>query len=273
MKKFVLLCIGFLLVFSLSGCGGSLVDLNTPKSEQLSSKYDFYGDSMNNIRSTMGITPEQADEVFILLADNGLDGKVTSIIKNEQSGEPYYNVNWTGNTYRVFLSDGAVSKIEDSKTSKVIYPAPESSGPESSSAESETASTLEKAVDDAISAARAEKVKVEIVENFGTESKEDRNIEIYLSGKDNVSKKLIRSGMLIQANDILKALQPRSDIAQVCLFWSFPLTDSYGNTSEQNVMKILVKKDTLDKINFENFDWNKYPEIADDYYENAALSK
>ena len=33
-----------------SACGGALVDLDTPKSEELTAQYDFYPDAMNTIR-------------------------------------------------------------------------------------------------------------------------------------------------------------------------------------------------------------------------------
>lgn len=270
MKKLVLSCVGVLLAFSLSGCG-ALVDTDTPKSSELSSQYDFYSDSANELRSTMGITPEQADEVFILLAEHGLNSEINSVSKNQKDGGDYFSVNWSGNTFTVYLSDGTVSKIEDSREGgKVVYPVSVSSESESSEPESEAPATLEEAIDSAISEARAEKGSVNVIDNGETENK---NVEIHLVGKDNLSVNMIRSGMLIQANDILKALQSRTDISEIGLFWTFPLIDSYGNSSSQTVMKVFLKKETLDKINFDNFDWNKFPEIADDYYEHAALSE
>ena len=66
MKKVLSLVLAVALAASLSACGGVLVDLDTPKSEELTAQYDFYPDAMNIIRADMKITPEQADEVFIL---------------------------------------------------------------------------------------------------------------------------------------------------------------------------------------------------------------
>ena len=83
MKKLLSLILVAALVLSLAGCGDVLVDLETPKSAELSAKYDFYSDSMNTIRNRMGITPEQADEVFLALIDSGLDGKVTLVTKKD----------------------------------------------------------------------------------------------------------------------------------------------------------------------------------------------
>ena len=82
MKRFLSLCLAACLALSLAGCGGGLVDLDTPKSKELSAQYDYYADSMNTIRADMKITPEQADEVFIILVSCGLDEKITSIYEN-----------------------------------------------------------------------------------------------------------------------------------------------------------------------------------------------
>lgn len=107
MKKFLSLIVAACLAFSLSGCGDVLVDLDTPKSEELSGQYDFYPDSMNTIRADMGITPEQADEVFIVLVSCGLDEKITSIFEN--SG--VYTVNYGGDSLDVTLTDGVVETV------------------------------------------------------------------------------------------------------------------------------------------------------------------
>lgn len=107
MKKFLSLIVAAGLAFSLSGCGDVLVDLDTPKSEELSGQYDFYPDSMNTIRADMGITPEQADEVFIVLVSCGLDEKITSIFEN--SG--VYTVNYGGDSLDVTLTDGVVETV------------------------------------------------------------------------------------------------------------------------------------------------------------------
>lgn len=138
---------------------------------------------------------------------------------------------------------------------------------------SNTPVTLEESINSAIKTARAEKIKVSIYENAGTETADDMNVEIYLKGKDNVTTNLVRDGMILQANDILKVLQSRPDIAQVCLFWSMPLVESNGNKKDWNVMKLLIKKETLDNINFDNFDWTQLPNISDDYYLHSSLKK
>ena len=117
MKKLLSLILVAALVLSLAGCGDVLVDLETPKSAELSAKYDFYSDSMNTTRNRMGITPEQADEVFLALIDSGLDGKVTLVTKKDDG----YKVSWGANSLEVVMNDdGTVSEISDGKN--ILYP-------------------------------------------------------------------------------------------------------------------------------------------------------
>ena len=116
MKKVLSLVLAAALAASLSACGGVLVDLDTPKSEELTAQYDFYPDAMNTIRADMKITPEQADEVFIVLTSCGLDGKITSI--SESNGA--YTVYYGGSSLDVALSDGAVEAVYSGRD--MLYP-------------------------------------------------------------------------------------------------------------------------------------------------------
>ena len=117
MKRFMPFAVGVALTFSLAGCGGVLVDLDTPKSAELSAQYEYYPDSMNLIRAEMEITPEQADEVFIALAACGLDGEISTI--SETDG--VYKVRWGLNTLEVTMNDdGTVAEIGDG--TDILYP-------------------------------------------------------------------------------------------------------------------------------------------------------
>lgn len=258
MKKLLaaLLCIG--LVLSLTACGSDSQEA-TPKSSELAQEYDFYENSVYMITKNMNITPEQADEVFIILVQCGLNDKITNIFS---SGDSSYAVWFELNRLDVKLKDGVVESVKES--TKTLYPKQESESYEQTT----KPATLEAKIDDAIKNASGVKEDVKVLDNVNG----GKNIEIALKGKDNLTANMVRTGMLIQANDILEELQPLDEIAQVCLFWTFPLVDAYGNTRTDTVMKILIKKETLNKINFENFDWNKLPTIADEYHESAALT-
>lgn len=121
--------------------------------------------------------------------------------------------------------------------------------------------TLDEAVDYAITKARADKLGVDI--------SEEKGLVIVLQGKDNISLEYIRNGMLVTAKDILKIIQPLDGYNQVTIGYYFPITDKFGSTSNELVLGILFKKETLDKINFTNFLWENLPDIADSYSEDT----
>jgi len=51
-----------------------------------------------------------------------------------------------------------------------------------------------------------------------------------------------------------------------------PLTDAYGNTSEADIIRLRITRPTLEKINFDNFDIDNLPVIADYYWQHPALA-
>lgn len=108
------------LLLSAAGCGSILVDTNTPKSSELSGKYDFYEKAANTIRVDMKITPEQADEVFIALVQSGLDGKINTISESGKDDSRYYKVYASNGDYKVYLKDGIVEKIMQDMD--ILYP-------------------------------------------------------------------------------------------------------------------------------------------------------
>ena len=121
MRKLKTLILSTVLSLSLNSCG-ILVDLDTPKSSELSEKYEYYQDSVNTIRSFMNTTPEEADEIFIILVSEcGIDKKIGSIYKNIYSDDTCYTVYCGFSSLDVYLSDdNVVSKVL--KSGKEIYP-------------------------------------------------------------------------------------------------------------------------------------------------------
>jgi len=271
MKRLFPLLVAASLALSLSGC---LADYDTPKHAELSEQYDFYADSQSALSSGMAITPEQADEVFIVLTSCGMESKVTNVTRKADD-DGHCQVSAGLYVYDVYYTDGVVDRVECK--GEELYPnpapAPVDPTPADDSTAPEAPATLEQAIDDAISAANAEKEEVSIYDAASVgESSDGSFVDIYLFGKDNLTSNMVRKGMLMQAADILEALQSRDDIGRVTLFWSLPLVDAYGNTFTDTVMKATFYKETIDKINFSNFDYNNIPVICDDFYQHAALN-
>ena len=118
MKKLFSLILAAGLILSLAACG-AVVDYDTPKSEELSAAYDFYTDSQRSLASGMAITPEQADDVFLVLISCGMDSKVSNVTR-KQGDDGHCTVSSGFSTYDVYYTDGVVDRVE--KGGKELYP-------------------------------------------------------------------------------------------------------------------------------------------------------
>jgi len=128
MKRLLSLVLAAGLILSVAACG-ILVDYDTPKSEELSAKYDFYTDSQRSLASGMAITPEQADEVFLVLVSCGMDSKVSNVTRKfGDDGHCTIDTVTAFAIYDVYYTDGMVDRVE--KGGKELYPNPEVNEPQ-----------------------------------------------------------------------------------------------------------------------------------------------
>ncbi len=143
MKKLCFIA-ALLLCFSLCSCG-VLVDTNTPKSAELSEKYSFYENSVASIRGGCHVSPEEADEIFLVLVnDCGVDKEVTV---TPYANAPY-SVKYGSKTLSMTLDGSSVSEVFDGESR--IYPASaaDASSPEESNAPEETEAPADNVPDD-----------------------------------------------------------------------------------------------------------------------------
>ncbi|MEK4742666.1 MULTISPECIES: hypothetical protein [unclassified Bacillus (in: firmicutes)] len=128
-----------------------------------------------------------------------------------------------------------------------------------------------KLVNDKFGKKEVESVKVN--DNLGTENPNDKIVLITAEAKENVSANYTKKGMWIDTISILKDLKNEKNISEIAFFYKYPLVDQYGNEKKDNVMKITLNRETLDKINYDNFLHNNLPKVANQYWEHPALSK
>jgi len=84
---------------------------------------------------------------------------------------------------------------------------------------------------------------------------------------DNLTENLIIFGAKSDATDILKALaQSGIDYTYVILSGSFPMVDEFGNSDEKNVVNLTFNKETVGRINWENFLSDNIYNIADEAF-------
>ena len=118
MKKISFLAVATAVMLTLNACSGGV---NTSDlSENLKAEYEFYEDSIGTIKSTMGLSQEEADSVFtILVTECGVDEKTQYVFKG--NGDNVYTV-WAGLLQlEVTLKDNAVDTVMQG--TEQIYPA------------------------------------------------------------------------------------------------------------------------------------------------------
>ena len=98
-------------------------------------------------------------------------------------------------------------------------------------------------------------------------------LKVTLNADENFSAKSTKEGMWIDTVDALEAVHSIDEITKVGIIWKFPMVDTYGNTESSEVMRIFVDRETLDKINYENFNYQKIPDIAYNYFMHPAFDK
>lgn len=74
----------------------------------------------------------------------------------------------------------------------------------------------------------------------------------------------------IDATDFLEDIQDE-EYESVFFQMQGNFVDQYGNESESNAIKLEITKTEVDKINFENFDWNKLPNLSETFEVHPAL--
>ena len=106
-------------------------------------------------------------------------------------------------------------------------------------------------------------------------NKNDQNghLLVRFKGSENLTNKTTVKGFLMDIRDLLKNLKSDSSVQTFAFNVTYPLVDNYGNESEDIVIKAEFSRETVDKINFDNFDFNKIPEVADEYWSHPAVQQ
>ncbi|WP_026572513.1 hypothetical protein [Bacillus sp. UNC438CL73TsuS30] len=114
--------------------------------------------------------------------------------------------------------------------------------------------------------------KLEANDHMGTEKQGDKIVLITLAGDENLTAKLTIKGMLMDSNKVFQSIFKNNEVEEVTIFWQYPMTDAYGKSKDENVIKISLTKETFKKIEWENFYYNNYKTIADQFWMHPALS-
>lgn len=90
------------------------------------------------------------------------------------------------------------------------------------------------------------------------------DIRISWNINDNLTEDLIKTGIQLDATDLLQAVDEGSiPFQRVILEGYFPMVDAYGKTTDEMVVHLIYNKDTIDKIQWSNFLYTNIYLIAD----------
>lgn len=94
---------------------------------------------------------------------------------------------------------------------------------------------------------------------------------IKFKGSDNLTSNMAIKGMYMDISNILRNIQNEIEV-NVDFNVTYPLKDAYGNVEEEIVMKATFNNETIKKINFDKFDYNNIPMIADEWWNHNAVN-
>lgn len=107
----------------------------------------------------------------------------------------------------------------------------------------------------------------EVIKYYSTEDviNNGQIITLEVNGENNGKIRL-----LTDSADIFEKLFKEEEVTEVNLLWYANLVDKYGNTESEKVLRIILKEETADKINWKDFNVNHFKDIADQYWEHKV---
>lgn len=112
---------------------------------------------------------------------------------------------------------------------------------------------------------------LQVNDHKGTSDEQDKIIIATIRGNENLTTDLTRKGMLVDSVELFKELFALEKSQEVTLIWQYPLTDTNGNTNNDTILKISFDRDSASNINWDSFDKENLKNVANEYWEHAAM--
>lgn len=100
----------------------------------------------------------------------------------------------------------------------------------------------------------------------------DGTVLIEYNADSNLTNGLTRGAIWTDIIDIVKKLSTDENIDSVTVNAFLPLVDQYGNEAPGKVMTVNLTRETWSKINWNNFNEDNLPNIADFYFVHPTLN-
>lgn len=93
-----------------------------------------------------------------------------------------------------------------------------------------------------------------------------------IRAQDNLTANMIQRSMWIDAGDIFEALKDANYDGTAAIMFMFEMTTQYGESKDAKVMSIELTSETLNKIDFDNFDVGNFPDVSDNYFQHPSFN-
>lgn len=90
---------------------------------------------------------------------------------------------------------------------------------------------------------------------------------------ENLTERMTKLGMYLDMLDTLQAFKGNTDVKKISFMLSYPMVDTYGNTSDMVIIKAEFGDVNRDKINYGAFDTKNLPLVAASFWEHPAIKK
>lgn len=109
-------------------------------------------------------------------------------------------------------------------------------------------------------------VKLEVEKSTGF-------VKVVLAGDQSLSTKSTKEKQLFDATDVFPILFKNDSVKKAMVTFQLPLVDAYGKETDQDVVRIMLERETNDKIVWKNFNIDNFSTVADSFYLHPALNK
>lgn len=103
-----------------------------------------------------------------------------------------------------------------------------------------------------------------------TYNKDNNFVLVKFKGSENLTNKMTVKGMYMDIKDILEKMKDY-DKLNVDFNVTYTMLDTYGNTSDDIVIKASYPAKVRNKINWDNFLWENIGSVASDWWIHTAL--
>jgi len=97
--------------------------------------------------------------------------------------------------------------------------------------------------------------------------------KVVINGDQTLSNKDMKSNMLRETTKIFPVIFKDDNVQKAMVTVKTTFVDKYGKESDDDGVRVLLTRETNDKIVWKNFDVNNYQDIAENLYVHPAISQ